>query len=497
MKLWLSLICAFLAGAVQAACLLFADAAQAAPVRIVTPSLPDSRGNPHTYIGLPFGLVNQAVFEPLVRIGAGGVAEPVLAESWTQETPTRWVFKLRGGVTFSNGEPFDAAAVVAALNYVLGTPLPSDMLASVTMRAKIAAVTARDPLTVQIDTKVIDPILPVHLFNVQVPAPQAWAKGIAAFVSAPVGTGPYRVTKWAPGSVMLVANTSARTPGTVPEIEVRGMPDPTARALAIASGSADIALDVMAETASDGGFRLTPRLSTQITYMQFVTVGNAPFKDVRVRRALNYAVDRQKLIHTFLNDAVTPATQFTHPDAFGYNTTLAPYPYDPAKAKALLAEAGYDKGLTVPIAFVTGQGPDASIYQLVAADLAAVGVKVEFRALTMGVWLGHLNGGDWPGGGFITGIQGYDPVVAFNTRSCDWAKPHHCDRDLMPLLNAARSSTTADELRGRINTLMAYEHDNPPGLMLWQRTYFDGLGPRVTDYKVGRDRIDFTALRAK
>jgi peptide/nickel transport system substrate-binding protein len=486
MKLWAALVCAFLTGATQAA-----------PVRIVVPSLPESRGNPHTYIGLPFGVINQAVFEPLVRIGPGGVAEPVLAESWTQETPTRWAFKLRSGVRFSNGEPFDAAAVVAALNYVLGTPLPSDMLASVTMRAKIAAVSARDPLTVQIDTKVIDPILPVHLFNVQVPAPQAWAKGIAAFVSAPVGTGPYRVTKWAPGSVMLAANASARTPGHVPEIEVRAMPDPIARALAVASGSADVAMDVMAETATDGGFRLTPRLSTQVTFMQFVTVGNAPFKDVRVRRALNYAVDRAKLIRIFLNDAVTPASQFTHPDAFGYNTTLAPYAYDPAKAKALLAEAGYPEGLTVPIEFVTGQGPDASIYQLVAADLAAVGVKVEFRPVTMGVWLGHLNSGAWPGGGFITGVQGYDPVVAFNTRSCEWAKPFHCDRDVMPLLQAARAATTAEELRGRIQALMAYEHDNPPGLMLWQRTFFDGVGPRVTAYKVGRDRVDFAELRAK
>ena len=486
MKLWPAIVCALIAGA-----------ASAAPLRIVTPALPDSRGNPHTYFGLPFGLVNQAVFEPLVRLGPGGVAEPALAESWTQETPTRWVFKLRSGVTFTNGEPCDAAAVVAALTYVLGTPRASDMLASVTMRAKIAAVAVRDPLTVQIETKAIDPILPVHLFNLLIPAPQAWAKGIDAFVASPVGTGPYRVTNWAPGSVTLVANTSARTPGQVPEIEVRAMPDPTARALAVASGSADIALDVMAETATDGGFRLTPRLSTQITYMQFVTVGNAPFKDVRVRRALNYAVDRQKLIHTFLNDAVPPATQFTHPDAFGYNAALAPYPYDPAKAKALLAEAGYPNGLTVPIAFVTGQGPDASIYQLVASDLAAVGVKVEFRAVTMGVWLGHLNGGDWPGGGFITGIQGYDPLAAFNTRSCEWAKPHHCDRDVMPLLNAARAATTTEELRGRINTLMAYEHDNPPGLMLWQRTYFDGLGPRVTAYKVGRDRIDFSELHAK
>lgn len=474
--------------------------AQATSLKIVTQSLPETRGNPHSYRGLPTALVNQAIFEPLLNVGPGGEIKPGLITSWTQEDRLRWSFKLREGIRFSNQEPFDTAAVIAAFEYLLGTPTAADMLAATTVRAKVARVTARDAHTLVVETKVPDPLLPLHIAEVRTPAPGAWAKGIESFGNNPIGTGPYKVRQWETARVRLVPNPLAAQPGTFSDLEIRMLPDQYARAQALTSGSADIAMDIAAESADafpDPSYRLAARTATMITFIQFVTVGDSPLKDVNVRRALNYAIDKEKLISVFLRGAVPPATQFTHSGAFGYNFNLKPYPYDPDKAKALLDAAKFDYKRKIPIVFVNGSGPDAAIYQQIGSDLGRIGVQVEFRPMTLATWIGHLQAGDWPGAAFVTGVQGNDPVQAFTTRSCDWPHPHHCDLELMPKLAAARASEDPVQLKGLIGELMAHENANPPGLLLWQRVAFDGLSPRIENYATGQDRVMFDQLTVK
>lgn len=480
-------------------CLLLLPAKLAAePLQIVTQLLPETRGNPFSYSSIPAGLINHAVFEGLVRIGPGAEIEPQLATSWIQETPTTWVFSLRPGVMFSNGEPFTADAVLSAANYLLGDPIPADSLAARTLRDKVAEVSVRNELTIVFETKVVDPILPVHLISLRIPEPKQWAKGIDVFSVAPIGTGPYKVTSWSPAEVNLTRNDAARSPGRISAINIRAVSDQTARATAFMSGSADIAIDISADTfALDElqNIRLVPRASTMVQFVQFVAVEDSPLKDVRIRRALNYAVNKERLIKIFLRGEVKPATQFTHEDAIGYNDELAPYTYDPDRAKRLLKDAGWEKELEVPTVFVGGSGSDVAIYQQIASDLAAVGVHMELRSMTLPIWMGHLFGGDWPSRAFLTGVQGYDPIMAFTTRSCDWPNPHYCDEQLMPLLNSARAAETRPQLVANVRALMAYERDNPPGIMLWRRTSFDGLSSKVSDYDADRDYLRFDLLR--
>lgn len=477
--------------------LLLSTRLAAEPLQIVTQLLPETRGNPFSYNSIPAGLINHAVFEGLIRVGPGAKIEPQLAASWRQENPTTWAFSLHPGVVFSNGEPFTADAVVNAAEYLLGDPIPADSLAARTFRDKIAAVSARDELTVVFETRVIDPILPVHLISLRIPEPKQWSRGIDVFSAAPVGTGPYRVTSWKPAEVKLVRNEVARHPGHVSAINIRAVSDQTARATALMSGSADISIDISADTFALNDLqtvRLVHRASTMVQFVQFVSVGDSPLKDVRVRRALNYAVNKEQLINVFLRGQVKPATQFTHEDAIGYNDSLVSYAYDPDRAKRLLKEAGWEKGLEIPTVFVGGSGSDIAIYQQVASDLAAVGVRMELRSMTLPIWMGHLFDGEWPSRAFLTGVQGYNPVTAFATRSCDWPNPHYCDEDLMPLLESAQLSKTRPQLIKNIKTLMAYERDNPPGIMLWRRTSFDGLNSKVINYEANRDHLRFDLL---
>lgn len=469
----------------------------AATLQIATQLLPETRGNPFSYSSLPAGIINQAVFDGLVRIGPGADVEPLLAVRWEQESPTSWVFTLRPDVVFSNGAPFTAGAVVNAAQYLLDNPIPADALVARTLREKVAGVSARDDLTVVFETRVVDPILPVHVIALRIPEPNRWAEGLDDFAAAPIGTGPYKVERWSNTEVNLLQNETAWRKGRVEAIDVRAVMDQTARATALMSGSADIAIDVSIDTfdlTDKQQFRFVPRASTMVQFVQFVTTGDSSLKDVRVRRALNYAVNKERLIDVFLRGEAKPATQFTHEDSIGYNTSLAAYPYDPDKAKSLLREAGWEASLEVPTVFVGGSGSDLAIYQQIAADLAAVGVDMELRSMTLPIWMGHLFAGDWPSRAFLTGVQGYDPIMAFTTRSCDWPNPHYCDEDLMPLLNAARTSETRPQLINNIQILMAYERDNPPGIMLWRRTSFDGLSTSVSNYQADRDFLRFDLL---
>lgn len=469
----------------------------AQPLQIVTQLLPETRGNPFSYNALPAGIINHAVFDGLIRVGSSAKVEPLLAISWEQESPTTWVFSLRPNVTFSNGVPFTADAVVSAADYLFGDPIPADSLAARVFRETVASVSARDDLTVVFKTNVIDPILPVHLTVLRIPEPGQWAEGLDVFAVEPVGTGPYKVASWSQRVVHLERNPEAWRPGRIAEIDVHAVSDQTARATALFAGSADIAIDISSDAfdaSDDGSSRLQPRASTMVQFIQFITVGDSPLKDARIRRALNYAVNKQRLIDIFLRGAVTPATQFTHEDAVGYNPKLSAYTYDPNRAKRLLADAGWTRGLGVPTVFVGGSGSDIAIYQQIASDLAAVGVDMELRSMTLPVWMGYLFSGDWPSRAFVTGVQSFDPLGAFTTRSCDWPNPHYCDEDIMPFLNEARSSETQPQLLDNINLLMAYERDNPPGILLWRRVSFDGLSKDVSRYEADRDFLRFDLL---
>ncbi len=478
--------------------LMLFSTAQGEILHIVTASLPETRGNPFSYSGLPAGLVTQAAFEPLVKIDAHGDVAPELATFWTQENPKRWVFKLRPDVVFSNGEAFNAEAVLTAFNYLMGTPLPPDALATQVLRDRVAKVIAVDSHTVAIETKTVDPILPIHMIALRIPAPKAWLKGLESFLAAPAGTGPYKIDTWTANTVLLSRNILSRHPGKVENLKITEIPDQTARGMALLSKSADVAMDIPNDVEDDlkhSNMRLAARASSMVMFFQFVTTnGESPAKDVRVRRALNYAVNKEAIINAFLANAVKPATQFTSEESFGFNSDLKAYPYDPDKARALLAEAGFKNGFEFPALYVGGNGADRALYQQVATDLAQVGVKMSLREITLTTWMQHLFSGEWPVKAFVTGVQGWDPLLAFTTRSCNWVKPHYCDPNVLPLLADARAAQDAESMRGRTKAVMAYERDNPPGIMLWRKASFDGLSRRVTGYNATFDRIQFTEL---
>jgi peptide/nickel transport system substrate-binding protein len=181
--------------------------ANAADVTVGTWGIPPGKGNPYTGIGTPSIFTWDAIFDPLVRISAAGEATPILAKSWKNVDPTHWEFTLRQNVKFSNGEAFNADAVVNAFDY-----LGSEAGKATAVGRELSGVTAtkKDDYTVVIETKGPDPVLPNKMALVYMVAPGAWTSlGPEGFADKPVGTGSFKLDSWTANSAVLSANADS------------------------------------------------------------------------------------------------------------------------------------------------------------------------------------------------------------------------------------------------------------------------------------------------
>lgn len=469
-------------------------------IRIGTQNLPTGLGSPFGSFNIPTAAPLDAMFDALTMIDENGATQPALAENWEAETPTTWVFHLRRDVAFSNGEPFDANAVVAVVNTLLSGPAASSSLGTTLQRMSVTGAIARDTHTVAISTKNADALFAQYMSALRVPAPKAMADaGLDAFALAPIGTGPFVATSWGESRITMTAFDKSWRPPKETGLEIIQLSDGASRRQAVISGSVDIGLwlspeDVEPIEAAGGRMWIRPEPGTN--FLAFVTVKESPLQDVRVRLALNYAVNKQRMIDIFLNGAVQPASQIAHSMSFGYNEDLRPYSYDPERAKRLLTEAGYPDGFDLPTLLVPGGSANSQDwYQQIASDLSQIGVRMQIRPTRLPNYLDYMYNGGWPSLAFAMSAYTFDPLAAYRIRSCTWTHPYHCDPNMIPLIDMARSARTPDERARLTRDVLRHEHENPPGIFLWQNVSFEGLGPRVKDYWSGADTIQVENIR--
>ncbi len=475
--------------------LLITGTAAAETIRIGIQVLPARLGNPFWSFNIPSALPLDVVFDALTIVDENGDTQPALAERWEAETPNTWVFYLREGVTFSNGEPFNADAVVAAVNAILTTQDgQNSSLGAAFQRLQIDKAETRGPLTVAISTHRPDALFDQYMQALRVPAPQALANmGMAAFALKPVGTGPFVVTDWSEGRVIFEAFPDSWRKPQESGLEIIQLSDISSRRQGVISSSLDIAMGLAPEDApvlEFMGGRLWTRPEPSNNFMAFLTVKDSPLKDVRVRKALNLAVNKERIINAFLGGAVEPLGQMAHSMSFGFAADVKAYPYDPDLARSLLAEAGYADGFDVPTLIVPGGTANSQDwYQQIAQDLAQVGVHVELRPSTLPKYLEYMYNGGWPSLAFAMSSYTFDPLATYRSRSCSWTHPYHCDPTIIPLIEAAMAAETPEERRRLTEVVLRHEHDIPPGIFLWQGVSFEGLGPRVKEYWSGGDTM--------
>lgn len=466
-------------------------------LRMPVISHPPALGNPYMANGLPSALMWFALFDPLVRTNAKGELEPALALSWEAVEPTRWRFALRDGVTFSNGELFNAAAAASVLRW-LGSEDGRGQLVASEVRG-IVAVNVIDNLTIDIITATPDAILPKRLTAVLMVAPDAWAKlGREEFAQTPSGTGPFRLNSWnRGGAAEVVANRNSWRAPKIDRIIFYQIPDETALIQALQSGQVDLTTTLSPDAAREleaRGFRTLVTPTAQVLSFAFNLAGTQveALQDIRVRQALNIAVDRESISDVVMHGTQGAANQPGTSIAFGYDADLAPFPYDLERAKALLAEAGYPDGFKISAEAVVAGNADASlIFQLVAAGLRDIGVEVELRAIVYSDWIRKYTTGTFESDLFSLAWNSepyYDVIRPMEYYSCAKPMPFFCHEPLMPLLHDTGTTFDEDDRRGQLEALSRAYHEQAPAIFILEVSEIAVIADHVRDYRV-RTRV--------
>ncbi|MBS0339261.1 MAG: ABC transporter substrate-binding protein [Proteobacteria bacterium] len=333
------------------------------------------------------------IMETLTKINPDGKVTPLLAESWEISPDLRtYTFKLRKGVKFSNGEPFNAQTVKFAFDRAGSEKSTNkDKRTFANLSTQVA-----DEHTVVLINKEIDPDLPFLLG--QPTAVIVEPKSADNNATQPVGTGPYTLQNWVKGSsLVLAAWDGFRNPSAIKlkRVTFRFISDSAAQATALLAGDVDafprIGTRVVPQFKANPQFQVILGGSRAKTILA-INNKKKPLDDVRVRRAILAAIDRKAVIAGAADGFGAPIGSHYVPDAPGYVDTTGVNPFDPEKAKKLLAEAGVKTPLeltmTVPPPPYARQGSE-----VIAAMLAKVGINVKIQNVEWAQWLSNTYGG--------------------------------------------------------------------------------------------------------
>jgi peptide/nickel transport system substrate-binding protein len=342
-------------------------------------------------------LVN--VFDGLLsREGKDGKLVPGLAEKYEHPDALTWKFILRPGVKFHNGTPLTSADVKFSFER-LADPKLSKWLET---GQAIASIETPDERTVVFKTKNPTPwfVSNVHqIFIVSKADVQSRDPGDVGI--KPMGTGPYKFVEWVKGSHLKFTANESYWGGApkIKQVELKIITEPATRFAALASGSVDMVaglpLELYDQIKANPKLEILSRPSRRVVYLAVGNKAGTPLADVRVRRAIYMAINEDEIIQKVMQGKAFPAAQLADSASTGYNQSLKRMPYDPAKAKALLKEAGYENGFEITLA-----GPndryvnDAKIAEAAVQYLNKVGIKAKLDVKPKAVFFPEVTSGD-------------------------------------------------------------------------------------------------------
>jgi peptide/nickel transport system substrate-binding protein len=276
---------------------------------------------------------------------------------------------------------------------------------------------------------------------------------------------------------------------SIDRVELTPLKDPITRLQALISGQVDVTQGLSQDDLADlqeQGYRVAIESDAQVLALALRNVGNkgSPLQDVRVRQALNYAVNKEAIAHDILHDTVQPVGQGAIPGVAGYNPDIKPYPYDPAKAKALLAEAGHPNGLKLTAKVqVQSIVSAAEVFSAVASDLRAVGVDLEMRQVLGQEWVRMYASGNWGGADIISvswNAAAFNDVSrAIETFSCSKPGEFFCAPEITPLAEASDAQLDPVKRDRQLQEIMARFHDLAPSIYLVNVATILASSPRV------------------
>jgi peptide/nickel transport system substrate-binding protein len=453
----------------------------------------------------PEYLVTELLYSNLTRLKPDMTVEPDLAISWEpNETRTEWTFRLRPGVTFHDGSPLTSEDVVASINAILDPKTASPGRTNVGPIKEVAAI---DPLTVKFTLSGAYADLPVALtyLNARIVPAKVIASDLASLSTTANGTGPFKLVSYEPDRKIVVERNAAYYDPTRPyldRVELLVYPDRTAEASAMMSGEIDLLL-----TTTPGEYERLVKASgvkaLRTPSGQFLNINlgcdQKPFNDIRVRQALALAVDREATVGFVAGGYGTPGNDTPLNSAYHFYKNIPQKKPDIAKAKQLLADAGYPNGIDLTLIASDRPTTRTQLGVAVREMAAAAGFRINVQTMPHATYLDQV----WKKGNFYVGFYNMQPTAdaIFNllyTSNATWNETRWNNSAFDTVINAARVET--DEVKRTALYAKAQELMNTEvptvisaffDLLAAQRSYVEGytLHPRGSVF-----RLDMVSL---
>ena len=428
-------------------------------------------------------LVN--LYEGLTKYESGTLeVAPGLAESWEiSEDGTEYTFSLREGVTFHDGTPFNAEAVKFNFDRMLNEdhpyhdtgPFPLAFFFSSVEETEVV-----DDLTVKFNLS--EPYAP-FLSNLAYPtgllvSPAAVEAGGADFGRSPVGTGPFKFVEWRPNEAVVIDRYEDYwgDPAGAQAVVFRPIEDSNTRVAEMLAGGIDMMVEVPPTSLGQfegDEFTVVEQAGPHVWFL-ILNAKEGPLADKAVRQAVNYAINKEAIVNDVLEGTAEVAAGPTPPAfAWAYNEELEPYPYDPEKAKELLAEAGAEGASLTFYVTEGGSGmlDPVAMGTAIQADLAAVGLDVSIETYEWNTFLGNVNPGlegkaDMAEMAWMTNDPDTLPYLALRTdawpENGGFNSGYYSNERVDELLEEARTATDQDRRAELYKEMQAIVQEDAP-----------------------------------
>ncbi|MBM3450185.1 MAG: hypothetical protein FJX78_04270 [Armatimonadetes bacterium] len=427
-----------------------------------------------------------------------------LAQSWSRTGPTTWEYRLRPNIKFSNGQALTAEDVKFSFDRVMAEASKSQRKGETRY---IKSVTTAGANVVRFETNV--PIPYFDLYQLKFPiVPKAYVQQIGEerFATQPIGTGPFVLKEWVKDE-RIVLDANPNYWGEKPKVDrivFRTVPDVSARVAALLSSQTDIVVDL--QPVSKDRVRARPTLqivespSMRNMFIMYDVLNNTPLRDRRVRQALNFAINKDELIRTVLGGYGKALQGQVVTNLYrDFNPNLQPYPYDLARARALLQEAGFPQGFEIRMQSPNGRYMlDKEMAQAVAGQLQQAGVRVRVDVLEWGVYTREQY--SYSGGPLFYIGYATEPDTARMLSVFHGKHPNSYYRvpAFDQMVEAAESEGDAARRQTLVRRALEYFREEAPILFLHQQVDLFGLNRRLRgwvpfpDQRIRLNEVDVT-----
>jgi peptide/nickel transport system substrate-binding protein len=407
--------------------------------------------DPHFITDIPSAnIVYQKVYEGLVEPDKDFKIQPLLAKEWTVVNDTTWEFKLNEGITFHDGAPFNAEAVKATFDRLLDPNVASPQREKFSMITEVKVV---DEYTVQLVLAYpYAPLLSILASNEgSIISPKALAENPDSLAQHPVGTGPFVFEAWKTGQEISLKKNDKYW-GKKPNIDrvvFKVVPEDATRLAMIETGEAHINDQVpvteLDRIEASDTMDLYRAEGLAVEYVGFNTK-KKPLDDVKVRKAISHAIEREAIIKGVYNNVGTLANVAMSPKVYGHSEKVKPYDYDLNEAKKLLKEAGFENGLELTL-LTSDRKERINMAEVIQSQLKGIGVNVEIQVMEYGAYIDMIDKGDHDlfigGWGNATGDGDYNQYNLFHSVSQGPPGNHfyYNNPEVDKMIEAARKET--------------------------------------------------------